>query len=141
MLWPHIYRLQKRAAWPVLRPHPSRIQGRNRGADPKRVDEMKKRMELVYAEMEPGDGLFFHANVMHRSDRNRSPDRRWTVLFCFNAARNNPTIAHHHPQYTPLLKVPDSAVLEAGVRFAVGEGANFRKSADNPPELTRRMPV
>ncbi len=63
------------------------------------------------------------------------------MLFCFNAARNNPTIAHHHPQYTPLLKVPDSAVLEAGVRFAVDEDANFRKSPGNPPALKRRMPV
>ena len=60
------------------------------GADPRRVEEMKKRMELVYCEMEPGDGLFFHANVMHRSDQNRSPERRWTVLFCFNAAQQRP---------------------------------------------------
>ena len=117
------------------------LPGEQVGADPGRVDEMKKRMELVYAEMEPGDGLFFHGNVMHRSDQNRSSDRRWTVLFCFNAARNNPTVAHHQPQLTPLLKVPDSAVFEAGVRFAVGEDASFRKSAGNPPQLTRSMPV
>ena len=117
------------------------LPGEQVGADPQRVDEMKKRMELVYAEMEPGDGLFFHCNLMHRSDQNRSPHRRWTVLFCFNATRNNPAIAHHHPQYTPLFKVPDSAVREAGVRFAVGEDANFRKSPGNPSELKRRMQV
>ena len=54
------------------------LPGEQVGADPRRVDEMKKRMDLVYAEMEPGDGLFFHANVMHRSDQNRSPHRRST---------------------------------------------------------------
>ena len=115
------------------------LPGEQVGADPRRVDEMIKRMDLVYAEMEPGDGLFFHANVMHRSDQNRSPDRRWTVLFCFNAARNNPYIEHHHPQYTPLVKVPDEAVRAAGVKFAVGEDANFRKKFGNPPELVRRL--
>ena len=31
--------------------------------------------------------------------------------------------------------------LAAGVRFAVGEQAKFRKSPGNPPELKRRMVV
>ena len=68
--------------------------------------------------MEPGDGLFFHANVLHRSDQNRSEQRRWTVLHCYNAARNNPYIEHHHPMYTPLHKVDDGAIKRAGVQFA-----------------------
>lgn len=106
------------------------------GANPRRVEEMLKNLDLVYAEMAPGDGLFFHANVMHRSDQNRSPDRRWTVLFCYNAARNNPYLEHHHPQYTPLLKVEDEAIKKAGIRFA-GDGDNyFRQGFTNPPELS-----
>ena len=106
------------------------------GANPRRVEEMLKNLDLVYAEMAPGDGLFFHANVMHRSDQNRSPDRRWTVLFCYNAARNNPYLEHHHPQYTPLLKVEDGAIKKAGIRFA-GDGDNyFRQGFTNPPELS-----
>jgi ectoine hydroxylase-related dioxygenase (phytanoyl-CoA dioxygenase family) len=51
---------------------------------------LKGSLELVYAQMEPGDGLFFHCNTLHRSDQNCSPNRRWTVLCCYNAARNNP---------------------------------------------------
>ena len=106
------------------------------GANPRRVEEMLKNLDLVYAEMAPGDGLFFHANVMHRSDQNRSPDRRWTVLFCYNAARNNPYLEHHHPQYTPLMKVEDEAIKKAGIRFA-GDGDNyFRQGFTNPPELS-----
>lgn len=47
--------------------------------------------------------------------------------------------SNRHPQYTPLIKVPDEAVRAAGVKFAVGEDANFRKKFGNPPELTRRL--
>ena len=106
------------------------------GANPRRVEEMLKNLDLVYAEMAPGDGLFFHANVMHRSDQNRSPDRRWTVLFCYNAARNNPYLEHHHPQYTPLLKVDDEAIKKAGIRFAGDTDNYFRQGFTNPPELS-----
>ncbi len=106
------------------------------GANPRRVEEMLKNLVLVYAEMAPGDGLFFHANVMHRSDQNRSPDRRWTVLFCYNAARNNPYLEHHHPQYTPLLKVEDEAIKKAGIRFAGDTDNYFRQGFTNPPELS-----
>lgn len=115
------------------------LPGEQVGADMRRVEQMKKELELVYVELEPGDGLFFHANLMHRSDQNRSPNRRWTVLFCFNAARNNPYLEHHHPQYTPLLKVDDDAVRQAGVRLAPEGAEHFRKKSANPPELARRF--
>ena len=113
------------------------LPGQQVGADPRRVEEMLKSLELVYAEMEPGDGLFFHANVMHRSDQNRSDNRRWTVLFCYNAARNNPYLEHHHPQYTPLHKVDDDAIKSAGIKHADGSDDYFRKNFTNPPELKK----
>ena len=117
------------------------LPGEQVGADPRRVERMLETMELVHVEMAPGDGLFFHSNVMHRSDQNRSPNRRWTVIMCYNAARNDPYLEHHHPRYTPLSKVPETAVKEAGVRFA-SEGADaFRKTFANPPELKRRIEV
>ena len=103
-----------------------------------RVDQIIKTMELVYAEMEPGDGLFFHANVMHRSDQNRSPNRRWTVLFCFNAARNDPYVQHQHPGYTPLVKVPDSAVKAAGVKLSAPGAEQFRNASARPVELAAK---
>ena len=115
------------------------LPGEQVGADPRRVDEMLKSLELVYAELDPGDGLFFHANVMHRSDQNRSDHRRWTVLFCYNAARNNPYMEHHHPQYTRLHKVSDDAVKAAGIKHAQADGNHFRKTFANPPELKKRL--
>ncbi len=115
------------------------LPGEQVGADPRRVEEMLKSMERVHAEMDPGDGLFFHSNVMHRSDQNRSANRRWTVLFCYNAARNNPYLEHHHPQYTPLEKVSDDAIRAAGVRLSTADPDAFRRTFANPPELTRRI--
>ena len=115
------------------------LPGQQVGADPRRVEEMLKNLELVYAEMEPGDGLFFHANVMHRSDQNRSENRRWTVLFCYNAARNNPYLEHHHPQYTPLHKVDDDAIKAAGIKHADSSDDYFRKNFSNPPELKKTI--
>ncbi len=115
------------------------LPGEQVGADPRRVEEMLKTMELIYCEMEPGDGLFFHSNVMHRSDQNRSPNRRWTVLFCYNAARNNPYLEHHHPQYTPLHKVSDDAIKQAGVRHSDKSPDYFRKNFANPPELKKTI--
>ena len=114
------------------------LRGEQVGADPVRVEQILARMEVEYAEMEPGDGLFFHCNVLHRSDQNRSAHRRWTVIHCYNAARNNPYVEHHHPFYTPLEKVDNGAIKRAGVKFAES-AEQFRAASANPPELKKRI--
>jgi hypothetical protein len=92
------------------------LTGDQAGADPERVAEAQKRLETIYIEMAPGDVLFFHANLLHRSDQNKSDHPRWSMICCYNAARNDPYKEAHHPRYTPLSKVPDSAIREAGLR-------------------------
>ena len=92
------------------------LTGDQAGADLERVHEAEKRLELVFVEMAPGDVLFFHSNLLHRSDQNRSDNPRWAMICCYNAARNDPYKEAHHPRYTPLHKVPDSAIREAGLR-------------------------
>lgn len=92
------------------------LTGDQAGADMERVREAEKRLELVHVEMAPGDVLFFDSNLLHRSDQNRSENPRWSMICCYNAARNNPYKEAHHPRYTPLSKVPDSAIREAGLR-------------------------
>ena len=95
------------------------LTGDQAGADRERVEEILKRMPLVFVEMEPGDALFFHCNLLHRSDQNKSEHPRWSMICCYNAARNDPYKEAHHPRYTPLKVVPDSAIKEVGVkRFA-----------------------
>ena len=63
--------------------------------------------------------MFFHCNLLHRSDQNRSDRPRWSLICCYNAARNDPYKDSRHPRYTPLEKVDDSAIKAVGVkRFA-----------------------
>jgi ectoine hydroxylase len=90
--------------------------GGQTGADPERVRAATERLELVYCEMEPGTALFFHANLLHASAANTSERPRWSMICCYNAARNDPYKDSHHPRYTPLSKVPDGAILAAGNR-------------------------
>jgi hypothetical protein len=92
------------------------LTGEQAGADRERVAEILKRMELVYVEMDPGDTLFFHCNLLHRSDQNHSEKPRWSLICCYNASRNDPYKDSSHPRYTPLHKVPDATIKEVGLR-------------------------
>jgi ectoine hydroxylase-related dioxygenase (phytanoyl-CoA dioxygenase family) len=95
------------------------LTGQQAGADMERVNAALQRLELVHCEMDPGHALFFHPNLLHRSDQNTSDFPRWTLICCYNAARNDPYKDAHHPRYTPLHKVDDSLVKSVGVkRFA-----------------------
>src|SRR5262249_17752546 len=80
------------------------------------------------------DVLYFHANTLHRSDQNKSQLPRWSMICSYNAARNDPYKESHHPRYTPLVKVPDSAIREYGTRrFQGGEGDEIWLPADGDP--------
>jgi ectoine hydroxylase-related dioxygenase (phytanoyl-CoA dioxygenase family) len=81
------------------------------GADPQRVAAILERLPLQYMEMEPGDGLFFHGNLLHRSDANTSPDPRWSLIACYNTRGNDPYEVLRHNGYHPLEVVPDEALL------------------------------
>jgi ectoine hydroxylase len=91
------------------------LTGDQAGADMERVDVALERLELVYCEMDAGDVLFFHSNLLHRSDRNTSDHPRWSQICCYNAKSNNPYKESHHPCYTALKKVDDSMILKVGI--------------------------
>ncbi|GAB4136439.1 MAG: phytanoyl-CoA dioxygenase family protein [Planctomycetaceae bacterium] len=88
--------------------------GDQTGADPERVAAARERLELVHCELEPGSAVFFHGNLLHRSDRNESEHPRWAFICCYNAARNDPYKESKHPRYTPLDVWPDERVAEIG---------------------------
>ena len=90
--------------------------GDQTGADMDRVNEALKHLELVYCEMEPGSALFFHANLLHRSDANRSRNPRWSLICCYNAARNPCKGRPNHPEYSYLEKWPDERIKEIGIK-------------------------
>ncbi len=100
------------------------LTGEQAGADPERVAEILKRMELVHVEMQPGDVLFFHSNLLHRSDQNRSDHPRWSMICCYNGRNNDPYKESHHPRYTPLSRIADSAVKEIGMKRFADDGSD-----------------
>ena len=95
-------------------------------ADPERVEQLINRLEIVFCELDPGSALFFHCNVLHRSDANTSNRNRWNLICCYNAARNNPYKAFPHPQYTPLEKVSDTAIKEIGLKLSVSSDSFYK---------------
>ncbi len=115
------------------------LTGDQAGADMERVREAEKRLELVHVEMDPGDVLFFHANLLHRSDQNRSDNPRWAMICCYNAARNDPYKEAHHPRYTPLQKVPDSAIREAGAKRFSDSSTNVAWLESSEDESARSL--
>jgi ectoine hydroxylase-related dioxygenase (phytanoyl-CoA dioxygenase family) len=83
------------------------------GADLKRVSAAIDRHELVYCEMNPGDALFFHSNLLHRSDQNQSDEPRWSLICCYNTRHNDPIVGGgRHPNYTALETWPDERVRQ-----------------------------
>jgi hypothetical protein len=84
--------------------------GDQTGADHERVAAASERLELVYVEMNPGDAIFFHPNLLHRSDQNRSENDRWALVCCYNARSNDPYKDGKHPRYTRLERVESAAI-------------------------------
>lgn len=82
------------------------------GADPARVAAAKARLELVHVELEPGDTLFFHCNLLHASGANTSENPRWSLIMAYNARSNSPFGNSAFPAYRPLFQVADAAVME-----------------------------
>lgn len=98
--------------------------GQQVGADMKRVNAAMKTMELVYVELEPGDTLFFHGNLLHRSDANTSDSARFSLISAYNLARNKSFMDEPEASHTPIQKVPNEMILKIGVKV-VQESADF----------------
>ena len=83
------------------------------GADSERVDVLLAEQSPVYVECEPGDVLFFHCNLLHRSDANRSERSRWSLICCYNAKSNSPFKPARHSVYSPLEVTPEETFAAA----------------------------
>ncbi len=120
------------------------LAGEQSGADPERVEIALERFERVAVELEPGDTLFFHCNLLHCSGQNHSPDPRWAMICCYNAARNNPYKVSRHPQYTPLEQVDDTLIKMVGLkRFSESGDVDFmgeKVDRSIPSDLHKPMP-
>ena len=81
-------------------------------ADMERILELEKRHEKVFIEANKGDVLFFHSNLLHSSDKNKSNNSRRTLIVCFNTKKNNPFKEIAHASYTPLKISGYNSILE-----------------------------
>jgi len=98
--------------------------GEQVGASQHYVDLALKTMELVYVEIKAGDALFFHSNILHRSEANTSDTARWSLISVYNRAANIPYNEPSQSSTVPVEIVPDEALLnwETG---SIDENANF----------------
>lgn len=107
--------------------------GEQVGAAQRYVDLALKTMDLVFVELKSGDVLFFHSNLLHRSEANLSEKPRWSMISCYNRASNvgyNDS-ASSSSSITPIDVVPDDALLTWDAAGLVEEDADFlRKEAD-----------
>lgn len=90
--------------------------GEQVGANMEVVEEARRQMELEYMEMNPGDSLFFHCNLLHRSDSNRSNDPRLSLITAYNLITNKPYKGNNTSSFTPIDRVPDTSILETAAR-------------------------
>lgn len=104
--------------------------GEQVGADMVFVNNALKTMDLVYCELELGDTLIFHSNLLHRSEANLSEKPRWSVISCYcsqsNLAYNETSTAWK----VPVSIVPDEAILTW--KAASLSEADFLKKENDP---------
>ena len=107
--------------------------GEQVGASQRYVDLSLQTMELVYVELKAGDVLFFHSNLLHRSEANLSDMSRWSMISCYNRASNigyNDS-ASSSSSITPIEVVPDEALLTWQATGLSEDGSDFlAKEAD-----------
>ena len=98
--------------------------GEQVGASQHYVDLALKTMELVYVEINAGDALFFHSNLLHRSEANLSDKPRWSLISVYNRSANIPYNEPSQSSTIPLQAVPDEALMTWETE-GIGAGANF----------------
>jgi len=98
--------------------------GEQVGASQHYVDLALKTMELAYVEIKAGDALFFHSNILHRSEANTSDTARWSVISVYNRAANIPYNEPSQSSTIPVDIVPDEALLKWDTG-SIDENANF----------------
>lgn len=102
--------------------------GEQVGASQHYVDLALQTMELVYVELKAGDALFFHSNLLHRSEANTSDTARWSLISCYNRSANVPYNEPSQSSTVPLDMVADEALLEAAAG-GLADSANFLEKA------------
>jgi len=99
--------------------------GEQAGADAGMMELAMKRFELVHCEMEPGDVLFTHSNLLHMSAPNHSEYWRRVMIVAYNGKDNSPFTDIDKNMICPLYEkiniVDDGAVKRIGSKGLLGQ--------------------
>jgi ectoine hydroxylase-related dioxygenase (phytanoyl-CoA dioxygenase family) len=104
--------------------------GEQVGADAVMVENALQTMELLYCELQAGDALIFHSNLLHRSEANLSDHPRWSIISCYCSQSN---IAYNETSTSwkvPVDVVPDEAILTWKAESL--SNADFQKKENDP---------
>jgi ectoine hydroxylase-related dioxygenase (phytanoyl-CoA dioxygenase family) len=104
--------------------------GEQVGADMVMVDHALESMEHVYVELRPGDALFFHSNLLHRSEANTSDKPRWSIISCYNSLSNPAYNDESTSWKEPVSIVSDDALLASASSGASLQGDFLKKEKD-----------
>jgi ectoine hydroxylase-related dioxygenase (phytanoyl-CoA dioxygenase family) len=104
--------------------------GEQVGADMVMVNNALKTMDLVYVEIAPGDALFFHSNILHRSEANLSDHPRWSIISCYASQSNLAYNENSTSWKTPIEMVPDNAITHW--ESSSLSSADFLKKENDP---------
>jgi len=100
------------------------------GASQKYVDLALGKMELVYVELKAGDTLFFHSNLLHRSEANTSDTSRWSLISCYNRQSNPASNLESPSCITPIETVDDDALLNSAASGLAADGDFLSSETD-----------
>ncbi|GAB3327083.1 phytanoyl-CoA dioxygenase family protein [Larkinella ripae] len=104
--------------------------GEQVGASLPYVEFALQTMERVYVVLQPGDLLFFHSNLLHRSEANLSEQPRWSLISAYNRQSNPPYITDTPSSIAPLQTVPDDALRRHEAVLGIEEDSTRFLSAE-----------
>ena len=87
------------------------FKGEQVGADMEMVNNALKTMEIIYSELNAGDALIFHSNILHRSAANLSENPRWSIISCYCSQSNLAYNESSSSWKEPIKVVPNDAIL------------------------------
>ena len=88
------------------------IHGSQHGIDPERAKALEAILPVRYVEAKPGSVLFFHCNLLHASEPNRSKHPRLAYICCYNAFSNIPIIGKGHGPPSPIQLAQEDAIMQ-----------------------------
>ncbi|MEQ9376926.1 MAG: phytanoyl-CoA dioxygenase family protein [Imperialibacter sp.] len=104
--------------------------GEQVGADMVMVDHALATLEHMYVELQPGDALFFHPNLLHRSEANTSDSPRWSLISCYNSLSNPAYNDDSLGWREPISMVKDDALMKAAAVGATTQSDFLKKEKD-----------